>query len=169
MKPHLYQTFARYNQWMNEKLYAASAELSDAARKENCGAFFGSLHSTLNHILFGDRMWMNRFTGRDYAVRPMGEDLYEDFTELQAARIAMDAEISEWTTALTEDWLAEPLEWTSGLDGKTRKQPRWRLVSHMFNHQTHHRGQATTLLSQRGIDIGSTDLPFMPDDSEIAG
>ena len=163
MNPELYQTFARYNQWMNEKLYAACAALSDDQRKENCGAFFGSLHSTLNHLLFGDRAWMKRFTGRAYMLKPIGEDIHDDFGDLKTARRDMDKEISEWAAGLTEDWLAQSVEWKSGVDGATRKQPRWRLASHMFNHQTHHRGQATTLLSQRGIDIGSTDLPFMPD------
>ncbi|MEM8988427.1 MAG: DinB family protein [Pseudomonadota bacterium] len=160
--PQLYQTFSEYNIWMNGRLYAVCGELDDAARKADRGAFFGSIHSSLNHVLFGDRAWMGRFTGRDYGVKPIGQDLYEDFDALKAARLEMDDEIKSWTTSLDVDWLTQDFVWKSGIDGKTRRQPTWVLVSHMFNHQTHHRGQVTTLLSQLGKDIGSTDLPWGP-------
>lgn len=158
----LYQTFARYNQWMNGKVYAVCAEIDDGERKRDRGAFFKSIHGTLNHLLFGDRAWMGRFTGKDYAIAPMGVDLYEDFADLRAARIAMDEDILAWSAGLTEERLSENLSWTSGVDGVTRSRPLWLLVSHMFNHETHHRGQLTTLLSQMGHDIGPTDLPWMP-------
>ncbi len=162
--PHaaLYQTMARYNAWMNEKLYAAAAALSDAERKRDRGAFFGSIHGTLDHILLGDRAWMNRLAGRDYPMRPIGELLYEDFAALHEARVAMDADILAWTGSLTDEWLAEPMTWTSALYGGDLVHPRWGLVQHLFNHQTHHRGQATTLLTQCGLDVGPTDLPAAP-------
>lgn len=158
----LYQTFARYNQWMNQKVYAVCAEIDDAERRRDRGAFFRSIHGTLNHLLLGDRVWMCRFTGRQYPIAPMGVDLYDDFDELCAARVAMDQEILDWTAQLTGQWLSEPLTWTSGTDGQTRSRPRWLCVSHLFNHQTHHRGQLTTLLCQLGHDVGTTDLPWMP-------
>ena len=91
----------------------------------------------------------------------MGVDLYDDFDALRTARSAMDRDILDWTTGLTEAWLREPLTWTSGVDGLARTRPRRLLVSHLFNHQTHHRGQLTTLLCQMGCDVGSTDLPWM--------
>ena len=159
--PQLYRTFARYNQRMNRKVYAVRAGIDDAERRRDRGAFFKSIHGTLNHLLFGDRAWLGRLSGRQYAIAPMGVDLYEDFEELPAARAAMDQDILEWTEALTAAWLREPLTWTSGVDGITRTRPRWLLASHLFNHQTHHRGQLTTLLCQMGHDIGSTDLPWM--------
>ena len=162
--PEIYQTLARYNRWMNEKVYAASAELSDEARKEDRGAFFGSLHSTLNHLLFGDRAWMNRFTDGKRKLLPIGEDLFADFEELRAARREQDQELLEWTAGLTSDWLSEILEWESLASPGIKRQPQWLLVTHMFNHQTHHRGQVTTLLSQCGKDIGRTDLPFLPEE-----
>jgi uncharacterized damage-inducible protein DinB len=165
--PKTCQTFARYNTWMNGKLYAACADLDDATRKADRGAFFKSLHGTLDHILLGDRIWMSRFTGHDYPRTAIGTHLFPDFEELAAARRAMDADIEAFAEGLTPDWLNRQLSWTSGLDGKTRSQPGWLLVSHLFNHQTHHRGQATTLLSQLGIDIGSTDLPWLPQVGEI--
>jgi uncharacterized damage-inducible protein DinB len=160
--PELYQTFARYNQWMNQKVYAVCAEIDDVERRRDRGAFFKSIHGTLNHLLFGDRAWMRRFTGKDYRIAPMGVDLYDDFQELYAARTAMDQDILDWTAGLSEAWLRAPFSWTSGMDGTTRSRPGWLLASHLFNHQTHHRGQLTTLLCQLGYDVGPTDLPWMP-------
>lgn len=161
--PALYQRFAKYNSWMTGKVYAAAGEMSDRERKEDRGAFFRSVHSTLNHILFADRAWMGRFTGRAYEIKGMGVDLYEDFSELEAAHLAMCADIDAFSADLTPEWLAGIQVWTSVTDKVQRQRPRWMLVSHMFNHQTHHRGQVSTLLSQAGKDIGVTDLPFMPD------
>jgi uncharacterized damage-inducible protein DinB len=160
--PVLFQTMARYNAWMNGKLYAAAATLTDEERKADRGAFFGSIHDTLDHIMLGDRAWMNRLAGASHPTKPIGQRLYEDFAELSAARDAMDGSILDWTKGLTADWLAEPLTWTSVLYGRTYTQPRWGLVQHMFNHQTHHRGQTTTLLKQAGLDVGSTDMPAGP-------
>lgn len=160
--PQLYQTFAAYNLWINEKLYAVAAHMSNEERKQDRGAFFGSIHSTLNHILFGDRAWMNRLARADYALKPAGEDLFDDFDALRAERIEMDAAIIDWTKTLTTEQLHSDLTWVSGIDGKSRAHPVWLLTSHMFNHQTHHRGQITTLLSQLGKDVGATDLPWMP-------
>jgi uncharacterized damage-inducible protein DinB len=160
--PQLYRTFARYNQWMNQKTYEVCAKIDDAERRQDRGAFFKSIHGTLNHLLFGDRIWMGRFTGRQYPIAPMGLDLHDDFSELRAARAAMDQDILDWTAGLTEAWLAGTLTWTSGVDGATRARPCWLLASHLFNHQTHHRGQLTTLLCQLGHDVGPTDLPWMP-------
>lgn len=161
--PALYQRMAKYNSWMTEKVYAAAGRLDDAERKADRGAFFRSVHSTLNHILFADRAWMRRFTGTPYEIKGMGVDLYEDFAELQAAHLEMCTDIVRFTEELRPDWLAATLEWTGVSHNVPRSRPRWLLVSHMFNHQTHHRGQVSTLLSQAGQDIGVTDLPFMPD------
>jgi uncharacterized damage-inducible protein DinB len=160
--PALFHTMARYNAWMNGKVYDAAATLSEDERKADRGAFFGSIHATLDHILLGDRAWMNRLGPRDYPVKPIGQPLYDDFAELRAAREAMDADILAWTETLTPEWLAETYAWTSTLYGGDFAHPRWGLVQHMFNHQTHHRGQATTLLSQAGLDVGPTDMPAGP-------
>ena len=62
--PAYCQLMARYNRWMNERLYALCAGLDDDERKRDRGAFFGSIHGTLNHLLWGDRMWLGRFTRR---------------------------------------------------------------------------------------------------------
>jgi uncharacterized damage-inducible protein DinB len=161
------QTMARYNRWMNEKIYAACDRLTDDERKEDCGAFFRSIHSTLNHLIWGDYMWLGRFAhgrpqAKDYPKAAIGTDLYEDWNELKTARIAMDADLLSWAATLDREWLAADFSWYSGLTKSTRTRPAWLLVAHMFNHQTHHRGQVMTLLSQRGIDPGETDLMLMP-------
>ena len=91
-----------------------------------------------------------------------GVDLFNGFANLRAQRESLDARLLAWAECLTPQWLAESLTYTSKIDGKVRTVPKWVLVTHMFNHQTHHRGQVTTLLFQLGIDIGSTDIPFMP-------
>jgi uncharacterized damage-inducible protein DinB len=159
----IYQRLAKYNSWMTEKAYAAADQMSDEARREDRGAFFKSVHSTLNHLLFGDRAWMRHFTGHDYHVGPMGGDIYADYEELKRAHREICTDIETFAGGLTREWLEGSLEWTSRSDGKTRSRPRWLCLTHMFNHQTHHRGQLSTLLTQAGIDIGKTDLPFMPD------
>lgn len=160
--PAPYRALATYNKWMTAKLYDTCGQLSDADRKADRGAFFKSIHSTLNHLLFGDRAWIGRFTGKAYENRAIGDDLFEDFSELKAAHLEMADEIEAWSETLTPEWLSGDLRWTNTAGTVTRERPCWLLVTHLFNHQTHHRGQITTLLAQAGLDVGVTDLPFMP-------
>lgn len=156
------QTMADYNAWMNKRLYELCASISDQERKLNRKAFFSSIHLTLNHILYGDLAFMSRFTGDPAVVPELGVELHSEFQELWAARTALDQRISDWSADLKMHWLEQELTYTSKVDGISRTVPRWVLVTHMFNHETHHRGQITTLLSQMGLDVGTTDIPFMP-------
>ena len=153
---------ACYNQWMNRKLYAACAQLSDAQYREDRGAFFGSAHGTLNHLLYADTAWMRRFKGRPLDGLHARMEFHPELEALRAMRDIFDQEIISWAEGLKPEWLAADFTYTSIVDGTTRTRPAWTLVTHMFNHQTHHRGQLTTLLSQSGIDPGVTDLPAMP-------
>lgn len=162
MDPAQAQLMARYNAWMNERIYALLTPLDDAKRKMPRGAFFGSIHDTLDHIHTGDLLWMARFEGLERPPVAVGRRNLEDWSELRAARAAMDARIVAWAARLSPAWLAADYTWRSGMDGKERTQPAWLLVTHLFNHQTHHRGQVTTLMFQIGIDPGITDLPAMP-------
>jgi uncharacterized damage-inducible protein DinB len=155
------QTMAAYNQWMNQKLYAVCAEISDAERKQDQGAFFKSIHGTLNHLLYGDRVWLGRFINQPFATKVIGQELYSDFAELRQAREICDREIMGWAKSVSQAWLEQSFTYTSNVDGKSRVLPTWVLVTHLFNHQTHHRGQLTTLLSQMAYDPGVTDLPWL--------
>lgn len=156
-----FQSLAAYNRWMNQRLYAVCADIPDVERRRDRGAFFKSLHGTLNHLLYGDRAWFGRFIQRPFGPG-VGEELYMDFEVLRTERELTDDEICTWSVTLDPAWLARPFTYTSKVDGKTLTRPTWLLVGHMFNHQTHHRGQLTTLLSQMGIDYGETDWPRMP-------
>jgi uncharacterized damage-inducible protein DinB len=156
------RTMAQYNEWMNTRLYALCARLPADELHEDRGAFFRSIYLTLNHIAYADLAFLSRFTGDPAAVPDLDVDLFGGFDRLAQERISLDARLLRWADGLAPAWLAEPLTYTSKVDGKVRTLPRWTLVVHLFNHQTHHRGQVTTLLTQRGHDIGSTDIPFMP-------
>lgn len=168
ISPQHVALMARYNRWMNGKLYAACGQLSDAQRKEDRGAFFKSIHATLDHLLWGDYTWVGRFAKgtaleKNYPKAALGAGLYADWQALKAARLAMDEDILAWANAVDAAWLAQDFSWYSGLTQSTRSKPAWLLATHFFNHQTHHRGQVTTLLSQCGLDVGDTDLMLMPE------
>ena len=167
-----YQAMARYNRWMNEKLYGLCAKLPEEARKRDMGAFFRSVHGTLNHILLADHAWLIRFTGDaetyrfrhengdPIEVRSLDQELYADFDALRAVRGETDERIERWTAGLSEENLRAALRYRTS-SGEKHDHPMWWAVSHFFNHQTHHRGQVTTLLKQLGVDPGVTDLAVM--------
>ncbi len=157
-----YSLMADYNVWMNRKLYEAAAGLPDEARKRDLGAFFKSLHGTLDHILYVDLLYLARFTGSAMPEGEFGAERHGDFGDLRSEREATDARILDWIANLDRAWLEETLTFTSVIDGVTRTLPRRVMVAQMFNHQTHHRGQATTLLTQLGADPGATDIPGLP-------
>ena len=179
MNVHLTQVrrFARYNAWFNTRLYELIATLTDEERRRDMGAFFRSIHGTLNHLLLTDRIWLGRISKHPHGFRSLRgtrlvfefeslrQILYEDFAELAAQRRETDAALSAWAVEVTPDLLESDLSWARST-GESMTAPLWHVVSHLFNHQTHHRGQLTTLLSQLGHDPGSTDfilLAFMPE------
>ncbi|GJL83595.1 MAG: damage-inducible protein DinB [marine bacterium B5-7] len=167
MKTEYLRAMARYNQWMNEKLYRVAARLDDAERKRDQGAFFKSIHGTLDHILLGDRVWMGRFTGELFTPSALDQNLHDNFTELHAERVRFDAFIIDWIHGLDEEAAMADFEYR-GIDPPTRRRLKlWFAVTHMFNHQTHHRGQITTLLTQAGEDVGPTDLLWLPGYTEV--
>lgn len=164
MSPEWLGASARYNRWMNDKLYALAATLSDQARKRDCGAFFKSIHGTFNHLLLADRVWLGRFKGMTVAaefmgpagIRSLDQELYVDFADLRRERVLTDDELSAWVAGVTQELLAAPLVYMRR--GEKQASPLWWAVAHLFNHQTHHRGQITALLTQQGCDPGVTDL-----------
>lgn len=162
ISPEYCQLMARYNHWMNERLFAVCAKIDDSERKRDRGAFFKSIHGTLAHILWGDSLWLSRFTGEAFDAPAWGQGWVDDFDELGRRRAGTDEAIAAWAAAVSADWLAGTLEYVSRIGNRQMRIPRAIAAAHIFNHATHHRGQLTTLLSQMGIDPGSTDLPFLP-------
>lgn len=142
-----YQMFAGYNAWCNERLYDAAAGVPDAEYCADRGAFFKSLHGTLNHLLVADRIWMRRFTG--VGAQPPGLDaiLYDDFEALRTARRTQDTLIARYIDGLSEGDLAGNLRYRTVVNPQTIEQALAPALDHFFNHQTHHRGQAHALLS----------------------
>ena len=165
----LFAHMASYNTWMNAKLYKCASELSADELGADRGAFFGSILGTLNHIVVADRIWLRRFAehpSRHEALsairdlrppRSLNEILFADFKELSEHRTMLDGVIERWASSLTDPDLSQVLCYATSKGGRVCKRFSG-LVLHFFNHQTHHRGQVTTLLSQFGKDVGVTDL-----------
>jgi uncharacterized damage-inducible protein DinB len=151
---------ATYNAEMNRRIYAAAARISDAERRAERGAFWGSIHGTLNHLVWGDGVWMARFAGWPKPAQTIRDSAtcIEDFAELRATRERMDRDLLAWTQRLEDRWLAEEMAWFSGAAQREMRRPRGLLLSHFFNHQTHHRGQLHAMLTAAGEDTGDTDL-----------
>jgi uncharacterized damage-inducible protein DinB len=165
-----YRFLARYNHWFNERLYAACEQLSDDERKQERGAFFGSIHKTLNHLVWGDQLWLKRFAAQGVAFPALGDNvldlpdgalhatvLHADWHALRAKREQLDAAIEQWLLHMSPDFPLRIMRYSNS-KGVAREHPAWQALTHFFNHQTHHRGQVTTLLKQAGVDPGMTDL-----------
>jgi uncharacterized damage-inducible protein DinB len=142
-----YHMFAGYNAWCNERLYDATTQVSDANYRANRGAFFESLHGTLNHLLVGDRIWMRRFTGQGAVPTSLDAILFDDFMQLRSARRAEDERIRHYVGTLREDDLAKTIRFRTVVNPQDIEQMLAPALDHFFNHQTHHRGQAHALLS----------------------
>ncbi len=165
MLEHL-RLLSRYNQWMNDKLYTTAAQLPADELARDRGAFFGSLQGTLSHIMVADIIWLQRFSehptqhpalDRIRAAMPNPQSLPDDFTALSAERRNVGATIISWCEQLDASDLNHKLAYHN-MKGEPAIKNFASLMLHFFNHQTHHRGQATTLLSQQGLDVGVTDL-----------
>lgn len=169
-----YCFLARYNRCMNERLFDACETLSDAARKQESGAFFGSIHRTLNHLVVADQIWLRRFAqcAFDHGTTLASLDgalldlppgsrldsvLFDDWQALRARRAALDAAIEAWVKDIPGDYPQFTMRYSNSA-GVQRAHPAWQAMSHFFNHQTHHRAQAGTLLMQAGVNVGVTDL-----------
>lgn len=175
MTPAAARQLAAYNRWMNDKLYQAAASLPDDALHAERSAFFGSLFGTLSHIVVGDTVWLRRFATLPYGAevlqpvrfwpQPAALDARPaaNLAELAALRHQLDTAIEQWATTLDERVLAQDLAYRS-MRGDTCVKALGGVLLHFFNHQTHHRGQASTLLTQAGVDVGVTDLlALLPD------
>jgi uncharacterized damage-inducible protein DinB len=158
------QMMARYNQWQNESLFSSAGGLSDTDRRADRGAFWGSIHGTLSHLLWADLLWMSRF---GLVAAPTGgqkasADLFSDWAGLGAERRSLDATIISWADRYPTGPIDGELRWYSGSLGRETEAPLSVVLTHIFNHQTHHRGQAHALVTAAGATPGDTDLFLMP-------
>ncbi|WP_409439431.1 DinB family protein [Psychromonas sp. GE-S-Ul-11] len=177
LQEHVY-LMADYNQWMNQKIYEAVSALPPEILHEDKKSFFGSIFATLNHICVGDTMWLKRFNSvlnhydayTPIAELPMPESLdvflANNFNDLKDRRVILDEALLELAGMLSDEELLQPVTYQNS-KGVTASKTLFNLLMHLFNHQTHHRGQITTLLSQSGVDVGITDLVFIQPNVEI--
>ena len=165
--PDYCRLMARYNAWQNLSLYNAARGLSDADRQRDRGAFFGSIEGTLCHLLWADLIWMSRLDGgvgpKPVPFGPETARAY-DWSEMLALRPQVDARIASWAWMVTEAELAGDLTWHSAVMQRDLSKPMALCVMHVFNHQTHHRGQVHAMLTAAGARPDDTDIPFMPDE-----
>jgi uncharacterized damage-inducible protein DinB len=157
MKPH-FAMMAGYNAWCNERIYDVAAQLSDADYRADRGAFFKSVHGTLNHLLVTDRIWLKRFSGQGEAPNRLDAILFENLSELRAAREREDERIVGYIDGLSDADLAGRIRYKTITNPAEIEQPLAPALVHFFNHQTHHRGQVHCLLTGFGLEAPSLDL-----------
>ena len=157
MKPH-FAMMAGYNAWCNERIYDVATQLSDADYRADRGAFFRSVHGTLNHLLVTDRIWLKRFSGQGEAPNRLDAILFENLSELLAAREREDERIVGYIDGLSDADLAGRIRYKTITNPAEIEQPLAPALVHFFNHQTHHRGQVHCLLTGFGLEAPSLDL-----------
>ncbi|HUE92381.1 DinB family protein [Pseudomonas sp.] len=174
---HHFELLASYNLWINTKVYKAASDLAPIDLAKDRGAFFGSILGTLNHLIAGDTIWLRRFATHPScatslrAVTELPEPtslsqiIFDDFSDLHKHRNWLDKQIINWIDELSDADLNYALSYHNTKGVFTRKCYS-SLLLHFFNHQTHHRGQVSALLSQAGSDVGITDLlVLIPEES----
>lgn len=163
ISPDYARTMARYNAELNRRIFGSALRLTDAQRRQDCGAFFRSIHGTLCHIYWADRMWLSRFGVGEAPRTPISASaaMIEDFDELWKKRQAFDKTLIEWADGAAQSDFEGDLTWYSGAAGREMTKPRALCAMQIFNHQTHHRGQVHALITRFGEDTGATDLPFV--------
>lgn len=154
-----FATLAAYNRWANARLYDACAGLSDADRKLDRRGFFGSIHNTLNHILVGDRAWLDRVEDIDSGAVALDAVLFDDFSALRDARTLEDERVDRVLARMDEARMAGDLVYRN-VAGTRHRTPMRLVFTHLFNHQTHHRGQVHDMLSQAGATPPELDLIY---------
>lgn len=155
-----FSTLARFNAWVNERLYACIAGLPDEVYRANRGVFFGSIHHTLNHLLVVDRLWTGRIEGTDRGIRALDQVLYDEFAALRDARRDEDAWLIDLVDRLNDQRLQQPVRYRRMIGTGFVEAGTGGILLTLFNHQTHHRGQIHALLTQAGIVPPPLDVIF---------
>lgn len=165
--PDYVKVMSRYNLWQNNQLYSVLKQMDDAEIERDRGAFFGSIKGTLNHLLWGDLLWLSRFAGGAYPKIENASqfvDLYKTISIWSSERFRCDNRIIAWAESLKQIDLMGELTWKSITMDKEVKTPLSLCITHFFNHQTHHRGQVHAMLTAAGQKAPVSDLLFMPED-----
>jgi uncharacterized damage-inducible protein DinB len=157
MKPH-FAMMAGYNAWCNGRIYDVAAQLPDEDYRADRGAFFKSVHGTLNHLLVADRIWLKRFTGQGEAPNRLDAILFETLSDLRAAREREDERIVAYIDSLSDADLEGRIRYRTIMNSMEIEQPLAPALVHFFNHQTHHRGQVHALLTGFDLEAPSLDL-----------
>jgi uncharacterized damage-inducible protein DinB len=157
--PAHFQTLARYNAWANRRLYVVAETLEAAEYFKPRPAFFGSIHNTLNHILVADRIWLARIEGKEHGITALNQVIYADLAALDAARAAEDERLAALVDGLDEAALATERSYKTSAGARHATRLDW-ILTHLFNHQTHHRGQVHDMLSQTPVAPPALDLIF---------
>jgi uncharacterized damage-inducible protein DinB len=164
ISPDYVRLMAAYTKWQNINIYESADKLTDAERKLERGAFFGSIHATLNHVLWGDRLWMHRLAGTSKPAQagiPDSTSAYGEWQALKMVRDETDAELIDWSGRVSEEDLTGEFCWRPGGTETTVCRPNWTLVIQLFNHSTHHRGQVHAMLTAAGVKPGDTDVQYL--------
>lgn len=149
---------ARYNSWANQQLYDACAKLSEGTYKQPRPALFKSIHGVLNHILVVDRIWLARLNGYDTGISTLEEELHDDFRSLRDARVAEDVILSDYVHGLSDEDLERPIAYRNLAD-EPHANSQYEILAHLFNHQSHHRGQVNDHISQS--EVSPPDLSLI--------
>lgn len=166
--PEYCAMMARYNAWQNAELLTSLEAMTETDLRLDRGAFFGSIFRTVNHLLWGDTLWISRF---DDGVGPAETDLTKtDTTDMTQSlgqwsteRSRTDARFIAWADKLTEADISGDLTWFSGSIQADISKSRAMCIVQMFNHQTHHRGQVHAMLGAANAPMYTTDVPFLPE------
>lgn len=154
---------AAYNRWQNQNILAEASTLAPLALEAARGAFFSSIRRTMSHILWADLIWLHRFSGSEKPGASLSDspEFVSDWPALERLRPIVDQQLIDWAEDIDPVWLTGNLEWLSGATGQVIAKPTWITVVHLFNHQTHHRGQVHAMLTASGCSTRPTDLAFM--------
>jgi uncharacterized damage-inducible protein DinB len=157
---HHFSFMARFSAWVNDQLYPRVAELDEASYRAPSGLFFGSIHATLNHILVVDRLWTGRIKGIDRGVRALDQILHDDLPSLRAARKVEDAYLIDFMDGLSEADLQKRVRYKTVTSPRMMETRVWDMLTGLYNHQTHHRGQVYALLLQKGLKLPDIDVIY---------
>ena len=163
-----YLLMARFNAWANDRIYGVVADLSDDDYRKDRKAFFGSIHNTLNHLLVVDRLWTRRIEGVEHGIASLDQILYDDFDSLRAARVDEDARFVSQVDGFSEEQLHAPAVYSRILGDGEQRTRRDHILLTLFNHQTHHRGQVHTMLTQSGVTPPPLDVIYLLEELDLS-